>query len=145
MSKTDYVVGFVFSSDRSKVVLVKKNRPEWQAGFYNGVGGKMEEEDQGNSFHTMTREFREETGVEVSYLDWELYAVLSGCNFLIKVFCLFSDEVVAKVTTVTDEPIEIVDVDLNVLRTTAISNAAWLIGAALDGDRNRFALEVTYA
>ncbi len=36
-----YVVGFCFNGDMSKVVLIQKNRPAWQVGKLNGVGGMV--------------------------------------------------------------------------------------------------------
>lgn len=36
-----YVCGFLMSYDMDKVVLIKKNRPDWQKGKWNGVGGKI--------------------------------------------------------------------------------------------------------
>jgi 8-oxo-dGTP diphosphatase len=38
-----YVVGFLFNSDTNKVCLIKKNRPQWQKGRLNGVGGHIED------------------------------------------------------------------------------------------------------
>jgi 8-oxo-dGTP diphosphatase len=65
---TSYVVGLVHDGDR--VVLVKKNKPEWQAGKLNGVGGKVE---LGESYQeAMTREFEEETGVRIDNWDYVL-------------------------------------------------------------------------
>ncbi len=37
-----YVLGFAFDEDYEWVALIKKNRPQWQAGKLNGVGGKIE-------------------------------------------------------------------------------------------------------
>ena len=37
-----YVTGFLFSSDRDRVVLIEKLSPAWQRGLFNGVGGKIE-------------------------------------------------------------------------------------------------------
>ena len=37
-----YVAGFMFSSDKSEVLLVEKMSPEWQRGLLNGIGGKIE-------------------------------------------------------------------------------------------------------
>lgn len=34
-----YVVGFCFNSDLSQIILIEKNKPEWQKGYLNGVGG----------------------------------------------------------------------------------------------------------
>jgi 8-oxo-dGTP diphosphatase len=37
-----YACGFLFSLDRTRVLLIRKRRPAWQAGRLNGVGGKIE-------------------------------------------------------------------------------------------------------
>ena len=37
-----YVVGFAFSADMSRVLLIRKNRPLWMAGKLNGIGGRAE-------------------------------------------------------------------------------------------------------
>lgn len=31
-----YVVGFLFSPEMDKVVLIEKTHPDWQKGFFNG-------------------------------------------------------------------------------------------------------------
>lgn len=36
---TFYVAGLAFSTDLQHVALIKKNRPDWQAGKFNGIGG----------------------------------------------------------------------------------------------------------
>ena len=56
-----YVVGFLLNYDRTQVVLIRKNRPAWQAGHLNGVGGKIEMGE--TPIEAMTREFEEETGL----------------------------------------------------------------------------------
>lgn len=57
-----YCLGFAFSEDFKYLVLIKKNRPEWQKGLLNGVGGKVDTKDE--SFRdAMIREFFEETNV----------------------------------------------------------------------------------
>lgn len=57
--KHRYVVGFLFSEDESRVLLVLKNRPAWQEGKLNGVGGKIEAGE--TPLQAMEREFKEET------------------------------------------------------------------------------------
>ena len=64
-----YVVGFAFDENKRRVLLIKKNRPEWQKGKLNGIGGSMEEGE--TPLETMIREFREETAVELT--NWEHY------------------------------------------------------------------------
>lgn len=66
-----FVVGFAFDQDK-RVAMIKKNRPPWQEGLYNGVGGKIELNE--TPLQAMIREFDEETGVLVD--NWQLYATL---------------------------------------------------------------------
>ena len=69
-----YVLGLAFTEDGS-VVMVRKNRPVWQAGKLNFVGGKVEPNEMYSD--TMVREFLEETGVETQKSDWR-FAGLMG-------------------------------------------------------------------
>lgn len=64
----DYVVGYAFSPDGTQVALIEKLRPEWQAGKYNGIGGKIKSGEL--AMHAMAREFGEETGVYISADRW---------------------------------------------------------------------------
>lgn len=75
---THYVLGFVFSPDEREIVLLRKNRPEWQAGKLNGVGGHVEEDELIDN--AMVREGREELGVE---LPWTGFASLTGRDFTV--------------------------------------------------------------
>ncbi len=52
----------------NNILLIEKNKPKWQAGFLNGVGGKVEFGE--TTREAMTREFQEETGIYVSKNDW---------------------------------------------------------------------------
>lgn len=72
----DYVAGFMFSVDRRSVMLIKKNRPEWQKGFYNGIGGHIE--DGESPVDAMVREFREEAGLYTVDTEWTEFAVITG-------------------------------------------------------------------
>jgi len=54
---TQYVAGFLFDETLENVVLIRKNRPKWQAGKLNGVGGHVEARE--TSIETMHREFKE--------------------------------------------------------------------------------------
>ena len=55
-----YVLGFVFNKAKDKVLLVEKKRPKWQIDYWNGIGGKIEEDE--TPLAAMTREGEEETG-----------------------------------------------------------------------------------
>jgi 8-oxo-dGTP pyrophosphatase MutT (NUDIX family) len=66
-----YVVGFAITPHTGRVLLLKKAKPTWQAGKYNGVGGKIEPGEWPIS--AMVREFHEETTFRVERLFWQRY------------------------------------------------------------------------
>lgn len=92
----EYVLGFAFSHDRKDIILIQKQKPEWQKGKYNGVGGKIEESDS-CPLEAMIREFLEETGVDTSPEDWSLYATMTfnddimGGKAIVHCFRMFSN------------------------------------------------------
>lgn len=71
-----YVAGLLFSPLLENVVLIKKNKPEWMAGLWNGVGGAEEGYDP-SAQYAMSREFEEETGLLIPAGDWRQYATLA--------------------------------------------------------------------
>jgi 8-oxo-dGTP diphosphatase len=128
-----YVCGFLFSPDRSRVLLIRKNRPAWQAGKLNGVGGKIEAGE--TPIHAMIREFREEAQLRIE--SWQEVIVLSGHEDAGKTsdwqghfFRAFGpiDEAVAA----TDEALEIHPV--NPLPRDTIPNLQWIIPMLLDDE-----------
>jgi 8-oxo-dGTP diphosphatase len=71
-----YCLGFLFSKSLDRVVLIKKNKPDWQAGKLNGIGGKIEGDE--SSVEAMVREFAEETGL---YVPEEAWTRVGDCRF----------------------------------------------------------------
>lgn len=76
-----YVVGFLFIAQERFVSLILKNRPQWQAGKFNGIGGHVEEGE--SSLQAIRREFKEETSINVT--DWKLFCSLRDRNFKFQV------------------------------------------------------------
>ena len=72
----NYVLGFMFDSTHQNVLLIRKNKPEWQAGKLNGIGGKIEPGEQ--PFDAMVREFHEETGLIVTRDYWTHFGHMTG-------------------------------------------------------------------
>lgn len=70
-----YVLGFAFTKDKSEIILIEKQKPDWQKGKLNGVGGKVEPDDV-NETDAMIREFREETGVDTSPEQWHKFGTM---------------------------------------------------------------------
>ncbi len=126
-----YVLGFYFSKDLKQVALIRKNRPAWQAGKLNGIGGKIENTDV-DEHAAMYREFTEETGL-AQQPSWYKFAEYKGYDFhdfVIHIFCQKGDLSLLKTTT--DEPIEIVEVD-SIRRennSEVIDNLYWLLPLA---------------
>lgn len=57
----EYVLTFLFTPNLRSVWLIEKNKPEWQKGCLNGIGGKREICESIND--AALRELREESGV----------------------------------------------------------------------------------
>jgi 8-oxo-dGTP diphosphatase len=126
--KKKYVVGFAFSHDYSRVVLIRKNKPKWQVGLLNGVGGKLE--DGEDYIDAMEREFKEEAGVDVKRWFPISLMMLPDCDIMFFKAKLRMDQE-KEIRSTTDEKIEIHNiVMLDGLNT--IPNLQWLIPMALN-------------
>lgn len=100
-----YVLGYYFNRDLNRVTLIHKNRPAWQAGKLNGVGGHLEESDA-SSMKAMEREFYEETGVTV--MSWrEVHVAGDGKEWTCHVFTSSGE---ATPRTTTDETVVTIDI-----------------------------------
>lgn len=121
----EYVVGFRIDPESNKVLLIEKQKPEWQKGLWNGIGGKIEPGEA--PAKAMIREFQEETGMLVE--DWEHTVQLLGRDFSVYFFRSFGSVEEAKTTT--DEKVTslfIADFTL----WPIVPNLAWLIPIQLD-------------
>lgn len=137
-----YVLGFAFDDTGDNVVLIRKTKPAWQAGKYNGVGGKIEGDE--GPFHAMTREFYEEAGVMTTADNWVAFATMSGPDWRCDCFYTFNNFVFTRVSTQTEE--YVCTFSVQSLPET-ISNVPWLIAAARNHKQNggEFTLEAKYA
>lgn len=127
MKKIQYVAGFCFNYERTKVALVLKNKPDWQKGKYNGIGGKIEENE--SAVNAMEREFKEETGADV--WAWNKFLVYEGEDYVVHFFKAFSKGI-DEVNTVTDEEIRVFEINGDLIGQPIIPNLQWLIPLALD-------------
>lgn len=136
-----YVVGFLFNEVRDNVLLIRKNKPAWQAGLLNGIGGKIEEGETPEL--AMIREFLEETGERFSA--WRKFAIMFGSEWECHCFCGFNSDSHWNARTMESEIVIRIPVDkLNTAK--CVSNLPWLISLALDlnhGNKLPF-VEVSY-
>lgn len=124
-----YTAGFLFRGDH--VLLVQKNKPEWQKGLFNAIGGKVEKNE---NFHAcQRREFREEAGLDVPV--WNLFAIDEGQGYKVSFYS-------AHTTNITWTPPDCNDAgeklrwfmidDVNRRPATVVGNLRWLVPLALD-------------
>ncbi len=102
----DYVVGLPFTAARDRMLVIRKARPAWQAGRFNGIGGKIEPGE--TPLQAMIREAGEEAALVV---EWEHVAILKGDDFRIDFFTAFDDAVLGA-RSLTDEMVGHVPVPL---------------------------------
>jgi 8-oxo-dGTP diphosphatase len=125
-----YVLGFMFSPDYKNVLLIEKNRPEWQRGKINGVGGKV---GNGERYeNAMVREFQEETGVTTLSTDWNWLCQFGDDTYLVEVFWTTSEDW-NKAESITDETIFKASVALlNNYSDSLLPNVKWMVPLAID-------------
>jgi 8-oxo-dGTP diphosphatase len=124
------VCGFMFSADRRKVALIRKNRPNFQAGKLNGIGGKAERGELNSLRVAMVREFREETSMVTHEGDWLLYARILTPGWDVRFYRAFGFDL-TQLQSLTDELIEIHNVSTLNFQNT-MRNVQWLVPLALD-------------
>ncbi len=131
---THYVVGFFIegSIDNGLVVLIQKNRPAWQAGKMNGVGGKIEIGEL--PITAMVREFWEETGYTVEEGRWNKFAEIIDDNAYIHFYWAEAQNMpngeseLRMCQTNTDEAVVIRSInDITANNANYIHNLPWLL------------------
>jgi 8-oxo-dGTP diphosphatase len=121
------VCGFCFDPTERWVALIRKTRPDWQVGFLNGIGGKLEYGEIPTD--AMVREFREEAGALVS--EWDLFCVHHDRANDFEVYYFRAKGDLSQCKTTTDEEICVVRVE-DVPTLKVVPNLQWLIPMALD-------------
>lgn len=96
----EYVLGFAFDLN-GDVTLIRKNRPEWQAGKWNGVGGHRNGAETGPE--AMVREFEEEAGVKTHPEQWRLAGSMRADGAWRVLVYTCTERLWGRVVTKTDE------------------------------------------
>jgi 8-oxo-dGTP diphosphatase len=130
----NYVLGFMFCDDCQMVALIRKDRPAWQAGKLNGIGGKMEDADR-SPLCAMIREFREETGAETIPQDWKHFADMKGEDFdgkgIYRVHCFTCFGDVDALDSITSEKVRVLRTDqVTAGLYRSVDNLPWLTALA---------------
>lgn len=97
----NYALGFATSPDGRHVMLIEKNRPAWQAGRLNGIGGHIE---PGETPHqAMVRECEEESGLRVE--SWSPIGIVRFEGGVVHVFHAVAD--LDQARSLTDESVRV--------------------------------------
>ncbi len=127
---TFYCLGFLFSTDLSRVLLIRKAKPSWQAGKLNGIGGKVETGE--TSLTAMVRECREETGLKTCRAEWKRFCTMTVPDFMIDCFAGVCGTFESACGTEA-EPLELCSVSwMHTGCYQMIDSLQWLIPLALD-------------
>lgn len=150
--KTTYCLGFVFSSNASKVLLIEKpEKPgaeSWRSDCSNGVGGKLVPREEPRD--AMSRELNEEAGIaDCPPHAWHAFGIVGGPDWQAFLFtlevhpCLEAD---FKPFTSAEGTAKFYDVAN--LPANIIPNCRWMIQMALSfryGERARsFSIQEQY-
>ena len=127
-----YTIGFIFTPDLTRVLLIHKLAPAWQVGKMNWPGGKVEEGE--DCYQCVSREIREETGLIQEPALWQKVAALHSEDFHVDVLsCLYHwEESDAK--SLEAEQVEWFDVAS--LPTNTVNTLPWLIPMCVGIHRN---------
>jgi 8-oxo-dGTP diphosphatase len=132
----EYTVGFLFTADLKEMLFLHPKRPEWQVGFLNGPGGRIEEGE--SPAECIAREMAEEAGIEVDPFEWQLVETEIGArsaditvHFLSARFDGSKNEIVQ----LTDEALEWLPIDPP--PENIIENLRELIPKAAELERQR--------
>ena len=96
-----YTLGFAFD-DLGRVALIEKQKPDWQKGKWNGIGGKFERGE--SDAQCMYREFLEETGVAILPEKWTAFGTIRGADCYVYLFTT-AEKAVRDVATLEDEQV----------------------------------------
>ena len=130
-----FVLGFAYTLD-GRVLLIRKNRPQWQAGLLNGIGGHVEEGE--NIYDAMDREAKEETGLE---LNWDYVGQMVGVNndsnsFTCDIFFARSEDVI-DFKQMEDQPLALYGFH-DLLGVDCINNVPYIVLIGLSNDNFKF-------
>ena len=147
-----YVAGLLFSEDLTRVLLIEKQKPEWQRGLLNAIGGKIETYYAESPREAMDREFWEEVKYtphpfcHLAYkpeLFWSEFCILRGKDFEVAFFCATSSDMCFASNEEEQVGVYVVD---DIVNQATVENIPWLIYAAIDHlqDGRPKMLEVRY-
>ncbi len=105
-----------------------KLKPDWQVGKLNGLGGKLEDGEDG--IHGILREIKEEAGLNTEVSGWTYVGTFRSTTWVMEVFGYIYKGDIRDARSLEEEQVEWFDVEK--LPKNVISNLHWLIPMTLD-------------
>lgn len=143
-----YVLGVLLDEDEKHVLVILKNRPAWQLGKLNCVGGKIEGDEL--PIAAMTREFLEETNYQGEELPrWQYVGKrfreatydFQPTSYEMFIFVAHVDTRACENMS-TDEPTFRIPLNLEVLQRRGVPGLAWVVDIARCAKRENFHVRV---
>ncbi len=128
-----YVPGFLFTPDKTRVVLMRKHRADPDARLFNGVGGKIMPDELPKT--AMSRVFKEETGVAIPPKEWMALARLESYTFQVYFYVAVS-ELALEIQAKGEDEVGIFAVN-DLFAGPVVPSVRWLVPLAFD-NRVRF-------
>ena len=105
MKRTSYIMGLIFDTT-DRILLIKKKRPTHQVGKWNGLGGKVEDNESITA--AMSREVKEEANLDIPETSWTLmYSGSQPSGSLFVFITYISPELMDSAKQMTDEIISV--------------------------------------
>jgi 8-oxo-dGTP diphosphatase len=117
-------LGFLFTPDFKKVLLIRKERPLAHKGKYNGLGGKTEQDE--TALACIVREVEEEAGIKTEPSEWKKVGKLVWTEWTVEVFagvCAMKN---------LDVPENVSWFLVDTLPKNIVTNLKWLIPYCID-------------
>lgn len=107
-----YSMTFIFNNEMTKVLLIKKNKPDNMKGLLNGIGGHKEDYDKSYE-DCAIREIKEESDLLISTENLINIGELSKENeFYVALFAVKTkEEDILKFNSLTDEKVFLIDLN----------------------------------
>lgn len=102
--KQKFTLGFIFDSKLEKILLIKKNCPDFQRNKLNGLGGKLEENEC--PYSGITRETQEESELFIDEFKWNKFCELDTKFGYVYCFYTVTDDIY-NYKQIEDEPLSL--------------------------------------
>lgn len=134
-------LGFIYTSDLSKVLLIKKQKPVFHKDKLNGLGGKNEVGE--TTRQCIVREVLEEAGLNILTKDWQKIGSLKWTEWQVTVFvAIYKGK---DITNKIMKENQVAWYSVKDLPDNIISNLSWLVPMGVDVlKQNKFGVTIKY-